>query len=243
MALSAALALNLWILGALLPLGLGRAFSQLGLGLSLLAMALPPAVLAAGILFRSAPALLVVFPAVALVPEALLSTSALPVAPLPLLGGSLIAYLFASAHALGTGDAPLAPLAAQTLPLAPVPVRWRRRLRVYRGLAAQAAILPLGLLAWIGHPFLARGALEASFGEQADRAAAVLTVGVALLWAGLFRAYLVGPLEGHLHHDRQVRKEIETAKQQRKLGRPRAGFYLAVAVALAALAAIAWRRV
>ncbi|MCA1662819.1 MAG: hypothetical protein LC659_00830, partial [Myxococcales bacterium] len=82
----------------------------------------------------------------------------------------------------------------------------------------------------------------ASFGANAARAQALATVAVGLLWIILLRAYVLAPLHGHLQHDRDLLRTMELDRRHARRGRPRAGFYFAVAVALVAMVAVVWQR-
>ena len=84
--------------------------------------------------------------------------------------------------------------------------------------------------------------LDAAFGANAARAQALAVVGVGLLWTVLLRAYVLAPLTGHLQHDRDLLRAMERDRRHARRGRPRAGFYVAVGVALAAMVAVVWQR-
>jgi hypothetical protein len=246
MTLPAALGANLWILAVALPLALGRTWgldARAGLMLVLLAT-LPLTLLAWGVRRRSTAALLVAFPAACALPEVIGGDARLLVpAPFLLVAGTLIAYLFAVAWALArveTAGEP-APLAS-ALPSASVPARWRRRLRVYRGLVVTAALVPLVLIAWTDLLPSTRTAFAESFGPRAAWAQTAATCAVALVCVGLYRGYFIGPLDDHLHHDREVRTALEIAKRQGRRGRPRPGFYVAVLAALTAMTALLLQR-
>ncbi|HEX9103036.1 MAG TPA: hypothetical protein VF997_12575, partial [Polyangia bacterium] len=124
----------------------------------------------------------------------------------------------------------------------PVPSRWRRRLRVYRGLTAVALVFPLVLVGAVGLSPSFAASLDAAFGANAARAQALATVGVGLLWIVLLRVHVLLPLHGHLQHDRDLLRTMERDRRHARRGRPRAGFYVAVTVALVAMAAVVWQR-
>jgi hypothetical protein len=193
--------------------------------------------------------LLVAFPVLVVVPEALaaadVTARVVPAAASVLAAASLLAYLGSVVRAQarrerasdGGGTA-----ITRRLHQDPVPARWRRRLRVYRGLTAVALGFPLVLVgAACLSPSLTTS-LDAAFGANAARAQALVTVGVGLLWIVLLRAYVLQPLHGHLQHDRDLLRAMELDRRYARRGRPRAGFYLAVAVALVAMAAVVWQR-
>jgi hypothetical protein len=138
------------------------------------------------------------------------------------------------------GGAPFA--VARRLHQDPVPSRWRRRIRVYRGFTVVAVAFPLLLVGAVDLSPSFRASVAASFGAHAAHAQALATVGVGLLWIVLLRAYVLAPLHGHLQHDRDLLALMELDRRHARRGRPRAGFYFAVAVALLAMIAVVWQR-
>jgi hypothetical protein len=250
MLLPAAVGANLWLVAVLLPLVLERSWVMMpGRGLAaLFAMALLPiGALYLGIRRRSVMALFVAFPFACALPELLLGSRAARVgivgtAPLPLTAAVLVAFLLAAAHGLGRAEAPADPAGSQALTTGPTPERWIRRLRIYRTQVALSALFPVALLFWlVGWP-ATRDAFELSFAANSDDALAASAAGIGLLWMGLYRFYFLAPLEGHLHHDREVRIQLEIARRQARRGRPRPAFYVAVVCALVAMAAVLWQR-
>jgi hypothetical protein len=248
MVLPAAVGANLWLVTVLLPLVLERSWVLMpgaGLAALFLMVLLPPAALAIGLRRRSRTALLVAFPFLCMLPELLLTgraekTAPTGPAPLVLVAAVLLGYLFACAHALSRG--PAAEAVSQPLPSTMMPPRWRRRLRMYRTMVIAAALFPAALLFWLlGWP-ATRDAFDASFASASGEALTAATAGVGLAWLGLYRAYFVAPLDGHLHHDREMRVQIEVARRHARRGRPRPLFYLAVVAALAAMGAVLWSR-
>jgi hypothetical protein len=250
MFLPAAVGANLWLVSVLLPVLPQRGWMALAgrgiFGWLFLAL-LGPAALVLGVRRRSLLALFVGFPFLCLLPELIFASTPdgnIGAPPLPLVAVLLVAYLFAAAHALSRAEIALdpQPLTNQPLPTGPTPPRWLRRMRLYRVMVVAAAIFPAALLFWaLGWP-ATRDSFEASFGAHTDEALAAVTAGIGLLWIGLCRAYFLGPLDGHLHHDREVRLALESARRQAKRGRPRPAFYIAVVCALAAMAAVLWQR-
>ena len=238
MALPLALGVNLWIVAVALPLGLGAHARALE-GASAFAVAVvslaPLVALVVGVAQKRAPgqalALLVAFPV-------------LIVAPQVLAAASLLAFLVAVAQAQTRAErqAEGPPAALRRLTQDVVPSRWRRRLRVYRGLTATAVLFPAALLTAVDLTPSFSASLEASFGAQAARAQALATVAVGLLWIVLLRAYVLQPLHGHLQHDRDLLAALEADRRHARRGRPRPAFYLAVFVALAAMAAVVLQR-
>jgi hypothetical protein len=171
----------------------------------------------------------------------------LPPVPFVLLGASLVGYLLASARFVAApveDDGALATPAAineRRLAQPPTPPRWRRRLRVYRALAACAVIIPASLIGY-AHFGPSGARLAEAFAGRVESAQMLVTVGIGLLSIILYRAYLLAPLEAHLQHDRDLTRYAEVARRQARKGRPRPAFYFAVAVALAAMIAIVLQR-
>jgi hypothetical protein len=256
MALPVALGINLWIVAVALPLGLAAHARALGGGGNTVAVALlstaPLAALAVGAWLRGAVAqalaLLVLFPLLVALPQALATTEltarVLPAAASVLAAASLVAYLVAVAQSQARAErrAEGVTVSLRRLHQDPVPSRWRRRIRVYRGLVATAVVFPAVLLAVVDLSPSFAATLDASFGAHAARAQALATVAVGLLWIVLLRAYVLQPLHGHLQHDRDILGAIEADRRHARRGRPRPAFYVAVAVALVAMVAVVWQR-
>ncbi|HEX4458023.1 MAG TPA: hypothetical protein VIA18_08635 [Polyangia bacterium] len=255
MGLTLALGVNLWVVAVALPLGLalaGEGITGVSPLAAVLGAPLPLALLWLGVRRRSTTALLIAFPVLVALPEALasaeLSARVLPAAAMFLTALSLVGYLVAVAQGLDRGertDEPAPTTANATtrrLSQDPTPSRWRRRLRVYRGFVAVSIILPTALLAMVDLWPDFTSSLTASFGSHAARAQALCTVAVGLLWIGLLRAYVLGPLQLHLQHDRDLLATVEADRRHARRGRPRAGFYFSVALALAAMTAVVWQR-
>jgi hypothetical protein len=53
---------------------------------------------------------------------------------------------------------------------------------------------------------------------------------------------VLAPLHSHLQHVRDLLRAMELDRRHARRGRPRAGFYFAVAVALVAMVAVVWQR-
>ena len=254
MGLALALGVNLWVVAVALPLGLAMFGEGIG-GVSplfvVLGAPLPLALLWLGVRQRSTAALFIAFPLLVALPEAIasaeLSARVLPAAATFLTALSLVGYLVAVAQGLDRAaqNTPLPSVTTTTtrrLTQDPTPSRWRRRLRVYRGFVAISIILPTALLAMVDLWPSFTSSLAASFGTHAARAQAFCTVGVGLLWIGLLRAYVLGPLQLHLQHDRDLLAMVEADRRYAHRGRPRASFYFSVALALLAMTAVVWQR-
>ncbi len=254
MTLPVALGVNLWVVAVALPILLAAHARALG-GVStagLVAVSLLPLV-ALGVgawlerVERQAWALLVAFPVLVVAPQALaaadVTARVVPAAASVLAAASLVAYLVSVVRAQARAERGVeAAATTRRLHQDPVPSRWRRRLRVYRGLTAIAVVFPLVLVGAVGLSPSFAASLEAGFGAQAPRAQALATVAVGLLWVFLLRTYVLAPLHGHLQHDRDLLRTMELDRRHARRGRPRPTFYVAVVVALVGMLAIVWQR-
>jgi hypothetical protein len=63
-----------------------------------------------------------------------------------------------------------------------------------------------------------------------------LTAGAIVLWLGIFQFAFLGVLRPHRTGDRDLVTRLAQARADAKSGKPRGRFYVAVAVALAAMA-------
>jgi hypothetical protein len=256
MTLPLALGVNLWVVAVALPMLLAahaRALGGVSAGGVVIASLLPLGALAAGAwLARGAAqawALLVAFPVLVAAPQALaaaeVTARVVPGAAWLLAAASLLAYLGSVARAQARQERASdgAPTTmTRRLHQDPMPSRWQRRLRVYRGLTVLALVFPLVLVAAIGLSPSFAASLEASFGANAARAQSLAAVAVGLLWIVLLRAYFLAPLHGHLQHDRDLLRAMERDRRHARRGRPRPAFYFAVAVALVTMIAVVWQR-
>lgn len=234
--LAGGLAVNLWVVAVGVPLLLGRGPAPGGRAFAAaLCALLAPGALVLGAVWRSQALLLVGYPLLVLAPRGLLG-AALERPPWLVELASLIGYVLAATWALRP---PLPRAEVRALPAEATPERWRRRLRIYHGLAAVAAAFPLTLILWINTGERAE-AIARNFGARAQAAQALLTVLAGLLSLGIYRVHLLEPLRGHLQQDRAVWRMVEDARAQARKGRPRPRFYFFVAGALAAMAAVVW---
>ncbi len=229
--LHAALGVNLWLLGFAVP----AAFAQAAW--PWLLAPLGPAALALGLARRSSLLLVAGVPLGTLLPLALppFEAARQSVPGFVLCAASLAAYLAATLRALAP-----APAAAARKPLeeAPLPERWARRARIFRALAATAAILPALLVYAIDlHP-PSTAAFAAGYPGDAERAQAFATALAGLVSATVLGALIVRPLAAHLDRDIALRVRLEQSRIAARRGRPRAAFYFAVAAALALMALV-----
>jgi hypothetical protein len=250
-ATTAALGANLWVVAIGVPLTVDTRWvtgPPLGAVLALCLLAASAlALLVWGLVRRSDEILLAAYPAVTLLPVALLGggdpeARLLTAPPLAVSAVSLCGYLLA-ACAFGR-KSELGPSEVQTraLKTGKLPERWRRRTRVYSGLQIAAAAIPLVLLWAVNLRPQTTHALARSFGASAEAMKVLLTVLAGALSFALWRAFLVGPLHAHLEQDLELTQALKAARAQARRGRPRPGFYLAFAVVLAGIAIAILRR-
>lgn len=232
-----ALGTNVWISIVILPaifVGVLRTTGQIS------AAALPFIVLLLGLARRSEAILLGLFPAAILVPVALNSQMASSHVYGPirftLVSLGVVAYLFGVSF-FTTFHEPPEPRSIRGLSSAQAgpPERWQRRERVYWMLVGMAIVIPTVLIAWVNFD----GSIESFLGEMYPGRVALmttaLTVGAIVLWLGIFHYAFLGVLRPHRTGDRDLVAKLTQAHTDAKSGRPRARFYLAVALALVAM--------
>jgi hypothetical protein len=233
----AALGLNLWVCFLLLP---ATHVDRLpGHAVKLLVEAAPLALLL-GVALRGRVLLLAAFPLLLLVP-AVLSPSLLGVytpSTFVLVTASFVAYLLGALRGLHGAETPPVSSDLREIPVAAPPLHWRRRLRIYRWLAALAAVFPAVITYAL---FLHRGVqanLQEYFPGRAAEARSFFGTLAVALWLGLFWAYLWIPLRRHTRGDSELRSELEQLRRASRRGRPRARFYVYAALALGLMLAL-----
>jgi hypothetical protein len=234
------LGLNLWVGFQLLPLlHLERPGPTKTTWLLALAA---PLVLAAGVALRHRAALLAGFPLLLVVPAAvnrqLVGVNVYTPAAFVVVQLSFLAYLGVTLRLLQLFETPPVPEDQRPLREAQLGTRWRRRIRIYRWLAALAALLPLAIS---GTLFLHPGVqadLRAAYPNRAAEANAFFGVLSLALWLGVFYADFLVPLRAHVRGDPGLRGQLEQTRRAALRRRPRASFYLFVALALGLMAAL-----
>lgn len=140
----------------------------------------------------------------------------------------LLGYLAVVAHA----HAPAAGRVEQLPQVpAPLPPRYRRRLRVYRTievLAALAFALPLGVA-------IREGATGSATPPR------ILFAAAGLLGALACRAFLIDALDRHLQGDPALGARLAHLRRHARQGRPAPAFYVAAVIALLAMGLYAAR--
>ncbi len=199
--------------------------------------AIAPLLLLAGAWRRSDILLLLGFPAallasLALAPELAAAGTYDPVRLLTA-SVSLVGYLLAAAAYCAREVPP--PEASR--PLAehgPPPPRWRRRLRLYRGLAALTVAFPVAFVYAIHVDPRNRAYLDALHGDRADALTALLSLGAIATWLWLFAYVFLDILRRHRRGDRALRVRLASLRGAAKRpSRLRLTLGTAAAVALA----------
>jgi antibiotic biosynthesis monooxygenase (ABM) superfamily enzyme len=228
------LGLNIWVSFLLVPvLHLEEPGPGAGVVLLLLAAL---SCLAVGVWRRHSLLLLVVYPLLLLLttitnPQ-LVGVNVYTPWTFVLVAASLLAYLLATPLFLGLSAAPQLPDETRDLEQFPYTPKWRRRMRVYRGLAALAGVFPAVLVATLFlHPGV-KADLTRSYPGRLTETLALFGVLVLMLWLGLFHTYFLTPLRAHIRGDPQVRYELQNLRRQLHRRRVRPSFYAFVAVAL-----------
>jgi hypothetical protein len=232
-----ALGINVWISIVILPAIFVGALQTSG---QIAAAALPFVVLLLGLARRSEVILLGLFPATILVPIALATQMASSHVYGPvrftLVSVGVVAYLFGVSF-FTTFHEPPAPRSVRTLSSAQQgpAERWQRRERVYTMLVIMAVVIPTVLIAWVNYDSSIEEFLGEMYPGRVARMTTALTVGAIVLWLGIFHYAFLGVLRPHRTGDRDLVGKLARARADAKTGRPRARFYLAVGLALAAM--------
>ena len=231
---------NVWLTIVILPAIFVGALHG---GPRIAAAALPFAVLMLGLARRSEAVLLGVFPAAILVPIALQPQMASSYVYGPvrfvLTALGVIAYLFGVSF-FTTWHEPPAPRSIRGLSSAQAgpAERWQRRERVYWMLMAMSLVIPTVLIAWVNFDSSISDFLGEMYPGRVALMTTALTVGAIVLWLGIYHYAFLGVLRPHRTGDRDLVGALAQARNDAKTGKPRPRFYLAVGVALAAMAGL-----
>jgi hypothetical protein len=235
-----ALGTNVWISIVILPaifVGTLHTLAQISAAL------LPFAVLLLGLARRSESILLGVFPAAVLVPVALNSQMASSYVYGPvrftLVALGVIAYLFGVAF-FTTFHEPPEPRSVRGLSSAQAgpTERWQRRERVYTMLVVMSVVIPTVLIAWVNFDSSVEEFLGEMYPGRVALMTTALTVGAIVLWLVIFHYAFLGVLRPHRTGDRDLVHKLAQARSDAKAGKPRPRFYLAVGLALVAMATL-----
>jgi len=239
-AVALALGANVWMSMVILPaLFVGGLRSTTMVA----AAAAAPVVLGAGIWRRSELILLGVFPAAILLPIAIhpaIGASHVygPVRFVVVAGG-LIAYLLGVSF-FTTFHEPGKPVSERTLTSAREgrPARWRRRERVYWGLAALSVAVPMFLIWQVGYDPAIERAIQHFYPGRVAAMTTLLTLGAVALSVLLYAWVFLGVLRPHRTGDRDLVTLLAIARADAARGRPRVRFYFGVVLALTFMAAM-----
>ncbi len=235
-----ALGTNVWISIVILPAVFVHALGTPG---RFLAAASPFGVLLLGLARRSEGILLGLFPAALLLPIALTPdmASAHVYGPIrfTLVALGIVAYLVGVSF-FTTFHEPPQPRSIRSLSSSQsgAPERWQRRERMYWILVGLAVVFPTALIVWVNFDDTIAGYLGEMYPGRVALMTTALTVGVVAAWLVIFHYVFLGVLRPHRTGDRDVVVALAQARVDAKAGKPRARFYLAVAIALGAMATL-----
>jgi hypothetical protein len=106
---------------------------------------------------------------------------------------------------------------------------------MYWMLTVLSLVIPTVLIAWVNFDRgIANYLGQMSPGRVALMTTA-LTAGAIVLWLGIYHYAFLGVLRPHRTGDRDLVTALAQARADAKAGKPRGRFYLAVALALAAM--------
>jgi hypothetical protein len=233
-----ALALNVWVSVVLLPAAYADAMDN---GQSLAVIFAPLAVLATGVWWRSELVLLLAYPSALLLPlglhPELASSHVYGPVRFVLVSFGVLAYLFGVSYFTRFHEPP-APVSTRPLGSArvPTPAHWQRRERVYRLWFALALAFPVTLICWVIFAEEVQLVLGENYPGRVELMTTMLTVGVIVLWLGLYHHAFLGALRQHRTGDRDLHLHLATTRRDARGGRPRRRFYVGVALALILMA-------
>ena len=232
-----ALGTNVWISIVILP---AIFIGALKTGQQIVAAIIPFSVLLLGLQRRSELILLGLFPTALLVPinlnPELASAHVYGPIRFSIVALGVVAYLFGVSF-FTTFHEPPAPRSIRGLSSAQAgpAARWQRRERVYWLLTALSLVIPAVLIAWVNFDRSIADFLGEMYPGRVALMTTALTVGAIVLWLGIFHYAFLGVLRPHRTGDRDLVGALAQARTDAKTGRPRRRFYVAVALALAAM--------
>jgi hypothetical protein len=235
-----ALGTNVWISIIILP---AIFIGSLKTGKQITAATLPFGVLLLGLARRSEAILLALFPAAILIPISInpLLASSHVYGPVrfSIVALGVIAYLFGVAF-FTTFHEPPEPRSIRGLSSAQSgpAVRWQRRERVYWMLTAMSLVIPAVLIAWVNFDTSIADFLGEMYPGRVALMTTALTAGAIVLWLGIYHYAFLGVLRPHRTGDRDLAGALAQARTDAKTGKPRRRFYLAVGLALVAMAVL-----
>jgi hypothetical protein len=235
-----ALGTNVWITIVILPAVFVGALHTSG---QIAGAALPFAVLILGLARRSEAILLALFPAAILVPAGIwpqiASSHVYSPIRFALVAAGMVAYLLSVAF-FTTFHEPPAPRSVRALSSAHAqpPSRWQRRERVYWILTALSVVIPMVLVAWVNFDPSIEDYLGEMYPGRVALMTTALTIGAIVVGLGIYHYAFLGVLRPHRTGDRDLVTALAQARADAKTGTPRRRFYLAVVIALGAMATL-----
>ena len=235
-----ALGANVWISMVILPAAFVGALRS---STMVLATLLAPVALIAGLWRRSELILLGAFPTAILVPIALHPEMAASHVYGPIrfavVAVGLVAYLLGVSF-FTTFHEPQRPISERVLSSArePQPARWRRRERVYWGLAGLSLFVPVFLIWEVSYDDAIAGAVQRYYPGRVAPMTSLLVLGAVALSVILYAWVFLGVMRPHRTGDRDLVTALAIARADAARGRPRNRFYLGVLCALGFMAAM-----
>ena len=233
-AVALALGINVWISVVVLP---GFFVGSWQGPLDVLAGCLPLAVLGLGLWRRSEVVLLLIFPSMLLVPVSIspemASSHVYGLIRFTIVGGGLVAYMMGISFFASFYE-PQPPVSVRPLASSrrPVPVRWRRRLRVYWALTILSAVFPLTLLHAANFDEATRAFLQQMFPGRVKQMTMVLDLMIIVAWVLIYTRCFLGPLQLHRTGDRALARILVGTRADADRPRPRPIFFVGVVCAL-----------
>ncbi len=233
-----ALGMNVWISIVVLPAAFVGALHG---GTREACAALPLVILMLGLWRRSEVILLGVFPAAVLVPiavtPAMASSHVYGPIRFAIVAVGLVAYMLGVSFFTSFHEPP-APISIRQLTSAQGlrPARWQRRERVYWTLFGLSIAIPAALL-WLANfdPEI-QSDLEGMYPGRVALMTTMIDVGVIALWFVIYTTVFLGVMRPHRTGARDLVTKLALARSEADSGRPRARFYLGVALALVFMA-------
>lgn len=235
---------NVWVSIVILPAIFVGSLDTTG---RIAAALLPFGVLLLGLQRRSEGILLGLFPAALLIPIALVPAMASSHVYGPirytLVAAGIVAYLFGVSY-FTTFHEPPQPRSIRPLSSAQAgpAERWRRRERVYWILLGLSLVIPTVLIAWVNFDTSIADYIGEMYPGRVALMTTALTVGAIALWLGIYHYAFLGVLRPHRTGDRDLVVALAQSRADAKSGKPRPRFYLAVAIALGAMAILIFLR-
>jgi hypothetical protein len=235
-----ALGANVWISLVILPalfVGVLRG------PMMWMAVAGGPTALAMGVWRRSDLLLLGAFPAAVLVPLALrpemASSHVFGPVRFVVVAIGLVAYLLGVPF-FTTFHEPQRPVSERVLSSAtqPRPARWRRRERVYWGLAGLSVLVPTFLVWEVSYDKGISHAINTQYTGRVEQMTTLLTLAAVAVSVLLYAWVFLGVMRPHRTGDRDLVTTLAIARADALRGRPRVRFYFGVLLALGFMAAM-----